>query len=122
MKGRFTMADAPPDRRHNREEDSPEALRRSIEALAEAIGKMDRRLDEVELRLEGRIEDGRDTTRRLATEVGLMGEALLRRIETQNSVTVSAKHRRNRLWPIAFLLALGAMLAVSGFAFVSGSR
>ena len=76
------MTDALPPRSHNREEDSPESLRQSIETLAQAIADLDRRLDDATLGLSGEIANARDTTRRVAVEVGNMGEALVRRIET----------------------------------------
>lgn len=76
------MTNALPSRGHNREEDSPEALRQSVETLAQAIANLNHKLDDATLGLSGEIAEARDTTRRVAVEVGNMGEALVRRIET----------------------------------------
>ncbi len=108
------MTDVPPDRRHNREEDSPEALRRSIDVLGEAIANLDRRLDESALRLDRDIDAARSTTRRLANEVGLMGEALVRRIEAEKLFPNQAKRRQKHLWPLALALMIALMLAIAG--------
>jgi hypothetical protein len=112
------MTDNRLDRRHNREEDSPEALRRSIEALAQTIATLDRRFDEVTQRLDGELDSARTTTRRLATEVGLMGEALVRRMDAERPWQTSAKRRRRSIWPWAFALTVGLVVATVGvFAF-----
>jgi hypothetical protein len=108
------MTNAPPDRRHNREEDSPEALRRSIDVLAEAIAALDRRLDESALRLDRDIDVARATTRRLANEVGLMGEALVRRIEAEKLCPIPAKRQQKHPWLWAFAITITLMLAIAG--------
>ena len=112
----FDMTDGPPHRWHNREEDSPEALRQSIGELAEAIAQLDRRLDEATLRLDSEVEGARNITRRLATEVGLMGRALVRRIEATPSSLPSTKRRWSGTWPLALALTIGLALAIVGFA------
>jgi hypothetical protein len=108
------MTDAPPDRRHNREEDSPEALRRSIDSLAQTISALDRRLDEVVLRLDGELDGARVTTRLLATQVGHMGEALIRRMDAESVRSSPVKRRRKHLWPLALALTFGLILAIAG--------
>jgi hypothetical protein len=102
------MTDKPPDRGHNREQDSPEALRQSIDALTQAVAALDQRLGEVTVRLDGELDGAKNTTRRLATEVGLMGEALVRRIEAERLRMNSAMPRRKPMWS----LALGTTLVL----------
>jgi hypothetical protein len=102
-----------PDPRHNREEDSPEALRRSIESLAQAIAELDRRFDEATLRLDGEVGGARATTRRLATEVGLMGEALIRRMDAERTGANHVKRRGMTMWPLALAFTLGLIFAMA---------
>ena len=90
-------------------------MRLSIEALAEASTNLDRRLDETGLRLDRDIDGARSTTRRLATEVGLMGEALVRRIEAGKPRPTAAKRRIGRIWPLALALTVIVMLAIAWF-------
>lgn len=108
------MTDTGPNRGHNREEESPEALRRSIDSLVQAIATLDRRFDEATLRLDGELDGARTTTRRLATEVGLMGEALVRRIDAERA-RPSIKRRRGSVWPMALAFSCGLVLAIAGF-------
>ena len=108
------MPEESPDRYHNREHDSPESLRRSVDALAEAVASLDRRLDDATLRLGGEIDGARTTTRQLATEVGRMGEALVRRIEAERVSPPQAASRLSRTWLLALALTAGLILAIAG--------
>ena len=108
------MADVPPDRRHNREEDSPEALRQSIEELADSIAQLNHRLKETTLRLEAEVDGARSITRRLATEVGLMGAALVKRIDSKPPQPALNKRRRSLVWALALAVTFGLMLAAAG--------
>ena len=112
------MPDALPDRHHNREEDSPEALRQSIEALAEAIARLDSRLDDAALGLKGEIIDARSATRRLAVEVENMGQVLVRRLEppTTSFKPKAVQQSKTRVIAIAVLLILLSAAAIVVFA------
>ena len=113
------MSDTPPNRGHNREEESPEALRRPIDALTQAVAALDHRLGEVTLRLDGELGGAKTTTRRLATEVALMGEALVRRIEVERVRSSSDKPRRKRMWPIALAVIVAVMSIIAGLFILS---
>lgn len=113
------MTDPRPDRYHNREEDSPEALRRAIDDLSKAVSDLDQRFDQVTSRLDSDLDGARTITRRLATEVGLMGEALVRRLDNEHTRSSSMKQRRISMWPLALAFALGLILAITGFLFLS---
>ncbi len=110
------MPDEVTDRYHNREEDSPEALRRSIDALADAVSALDRKLDDVALRLGTDIDGARSVTRHLAGDVALMGEALVRRIENTapaEAATVAPRRRKKRaaVWIMILVLVSGGAVA-----------
>ncbi len=107
------MMDGPPDRRHNREEDSPEALRESIRELTNAVAKLDRRLDEATLRLGEEIGGARSITRQLATEVGFMGKGLVKQIENIGPAPI--KRRPKSMWLLALSVTLGLVLAAASF-------
>ena len=106
------MTDTPPERDHNREQESPEALRRSIDALTQAVAALDQRLGEVTVRLDGELDSAKTTTRRLATEVGLMGEALVRRIEAERLRLISAKPRRKPMWSLILAMTAASISIV----------
>ncbi len=105
------MSRRPPDRQHNREQDSPEALRRTIDDLAETVAALGRKLD-------AEVGETRATTRHLAEDVVRMGEALVRRIETapadRPAPIAPAASRRERVWLWTLILAIGLILAVLG--------
>lgn len=108
------MPEYPADRYHNREQDSPESLHRSIDALAEAVASLDRKLGDVTLRLDGEVEVARGTTRRLAADVALMGEALARRIEAGIPSPPPRRSIRGRGWLLAAALIGSSLVALGG--------
>ncbi len=106
------MPEEPPDRFHNREADSPESLRRSIDALAEAVSALDRKLDDTTIRLGADVDRARATARHLASDVAMMGEALVRRIEEATlppAIATPPKPRRRNAF--AWIAGLAALLA-----------
>ena len=114
------MSDELPDRYHNREEDSSDSLRRSIDALADAVSALDRKLDGVTSRLGADVEGARAVTRRLAGDVAQMGEALVRRIEGAAPVVpvpVRKKPRRGLfIWVLGMTILLIITAAVAWLA------
>lgn len=105
------MPDDPPDRFHNREADSPESLRRSIDALTEAVSALDRKLDGATTRLGADVDGARAVTRHLASDVAMMGEALVRRIEGAAPPPSPTPHKPKGGNAVAWIAGVAVLLA-----------
>ena len=118
-------AGEPISRFHNQEDQSIEALARSVAELTGSLRALELRLGEMGGELGGRIDGAEQradlTTRRLAVEVAEMGGALARRLRAAEAATPfaappprPAARRSHRIGVLAWGVALAASLAAAG--------